>query len=135
MAARARRRQSAIRRAGALGIAIAIALSAVIGGRAYVFCAPMAEARAHCCCPHRPVAHETIGIECCDDRVTPTLPSLERASLDAPAIPPAPVVAVLALDVLFARAAPVATIRERGVASARDGPGPRLHARASVYLI
>jgi len=106
-----------------------------VGGRAYVWCAPMAEARAHCCCPDAPSAHDAISVECCDDRITPSLPSTERGQASSLAIPPAALVAVLALELLFAREVPPEAWRQRAIGAARAGPSERVHARASVYLI
>jgi hypothetical protein len=119
----------------ALAMGLAVALAVLGGGRAYVWCAPMAEARAHCCCPHAAAAHDAIRVDCCDDRVTPSLPSTERGQASTLAIAPPALVAVLALDLLFGREAASDASHEHAIRAARAGPRERLHARASVYLI
>ena len=119
----------------ALAMGLAVALTALAGGRAYVWCAPMAEARAHCCCPSAPAAHDAIGADCCDDRLTPSLPSTERAQASTLAIAPPGLIAVLALELMFAREVAPDAWRQRDIRAARAGPRQRVHARASVYLI
>jgi hypothetical protein len=120
-------------RALGCALALAVATSAFLGGRAYLWCAPMAEARARCCCPPRSADHDALRIECCDERVAPSLPSGVRAALDTPTIAPAPAVAVAAISEIGG-----ALVRRPACAIgplARAGPGERVHAILSVYLI
>ena len=125
---------------GSRGLAVAVlgltlAVTSVLGGRGYVWCAPMAEARAHCCCPHRPAEHDAIRVDCCDDRTAPSLPSAERTASAAPFIAPSLRVAVLSLEEAFGCDALHDVTPGYALRTARAGPDQRVHASASVYLI
>ncbi len=113
----------------ALVLALAFLVSAVFGGTVFVWCAPMAAAMLHACCP--PQAHTERAFEqpCCEGHRVAALPDFSAAELPSPFIPPAPLLAVLALAILFA------------VAAMFDRPPPRLRAhparagpRLPIYL-
>lgn len=124
---------NALKRTGAVALAIVLAGSAILGGRRYVWCAPMAEARERCCCPHEPSEYDTVRIECCEDRVAPSLPSAEQSD---PVMPPvaSPLRTAVIAIALFYRGFVPRPVRS-SAPLARGGPGERVHAIASVYLI
>jgi hypothetical protein len=128
-------RAGGLARALALGLSLVVAASALFGGRAYVWCAPMAEARDHCCCPHGHDTHDAWRVDCCDDRQTPSLPSVERGATATADIPPAALVLVLALELAFLDPGPDGDERAYALRAARAGPRERVHALHSVYLI
>lgn len=108
---------------------------AVLGGRAYVWCAPMGRALAHCCCAPAPTDHAALRTSCCDSRVSPSLPSADAGGMATPPVLP-PLAFTLPVPDTTERRWP----RARGtglppVHAARAGPRLRLHARHSVYRI
>lgn len=107
-----------------------------VAGLGYVWCAPMGEARLHCCCPVDEAADTTdlIGRHCCEGRELAELPAgLADPSSDASVLPAAPLVVVW-LPVQPGPDRPrVATTLP--TARARGGPGSRVHRDCSVYLI
>lgn len=121
----------------------ALALGAV-GGRAYLWCAPMAEARMHCCCPAPDEDLEDaplVSRACCEPRTVGELldgTDVRVAALDvvgAPA-PLAPRLVSVPAAVERDASARVATAPPRRARHpARAGPGRRLHAQVSVYLL
>ncbi len=122
--------------------ASALALGAV-GGRSYLWCEPMHEARLHCCCPlpdEDLADQDLLSTACCEPRTVADLPYGTDALAQAPIIPaPPPALPLVAMGELPEPdegwlAAPS---RRIGLPSqpARAGPGSRLHARCSVYLL
>lgn len=89
-------------RLAALVLAVAYLASAVLGGTVFVWCAPMAAAMLHACCPaearHGPVVEQP----CCEGHRVAALPDLSAGAAPDAWIAPAPLVAVLALAILYA---------------------------------
>jgi hypothetical protein len=126
----------------ALTAASVLALGAV-GGRAYLWCAPMEQARLHCCCPVDEDLEDVARIAraCCEPRALGELPDgtgPRVAGVDLVLAPPtepraswtAPALAELRLTLA------VVPPRPREIRPPpRDGPGARVHARCSVYLL
>jgi len=106
------------------------ALTSILGGRAYVFCAPMGEARAHCCCPSDEEPGPALRVHCCDDHVTPSLPSAEHDPRGAPAALVLAPVAQIGAPALRAVARHSPGRRSIGARA-----GPRLHTLHSVFLL
>jgi hypothetical protein len=116
-------------------LAASLAGAAITAGWSFVFCAPMAEARMHCCCPTPSRTADTIARACCDERSVPALPGAETAADGPPETVAAPLLAVLPLSSLLGglpgdEARLGATLRE-----ARAGPAERLHRANSVFLL
>ncbi|GAB4203513.1 MAG: hypothetical protein OHK0013_17660 [Sandaracinaceae bacterium] len=130
-----------------LSIAVITAASALalgaVGGRAYLWCAPMEEARLHCCCPVDEDLEDVARIArtCCEPRAIGDLldgTDPRIASLGLVIAPPAtePVRWSPRLEVEPSLALAVPARRPREIRPPpRDGPGERLHARCSVYLL
>ncbi|MDQ3034448.1 MAG: hypothetical protein M3Y87_18715 [Myxococcota bacterium] len=115
-------------------LATALAGAAVTAGWSFVVCAPMAEARMHCCCPPASRATDVIARTCCEDRSVPSLPGVDTHE-STPKTFAAPLLAVLPLALLLGGfEASAAEQAPRGV-EARAGPGERLHATHSVFLL
>jgi hypothetical protein len=120
----------------------ALALGAV-GGRAYLWCAPMGEARLHCCCPAPDEDLEDaplVSRACCEPRTVGELldaTDARIAALDLVGAPPPSLPRIVGAPLLEpeldARLAPQPPRRARH--PARAGPGRRLHAQVSVYLL
>lgn len=128
---------AAASRALAGALAIVLAAAAGTAGWSYVWCAPMSEARVHCCCPSPSArsqgSEDVVSRECCDDRSVPSLPTVDAIDA-APKLVAAPLAGLLplwawlgALDEGSGEVAPET--------SARAGPDQRTHASVSVYLI
>lgn len=138
-----RERSRASRARGSLFAATAVmaaALTLVVGatsGLAYLWCAPMQEARSHCCCPaptREEAAHDRVEMQCCELRHTATLASGTLDPHVTHVAPPA-LVAVLPLADAFRAPILVPTSRREARREARAGPRTRPHALHSVYLI
>jgi len=122
--------------------ASALALGAV-GGRSYLWCEPMHEARLHCCCPlpdEDLADQDLVSVACCEPRTVADLPSGTDARAQAPVVPaPPPALPVVAMLEPPALDEGWLTAPSRRIAlpsqPARAGPGRRLHARCSVYLL
>lgn len=118
----------------AAAFAVLFAVAATAQGWSYLWCAPMQQARMSCCCPTSH-DHDAIRGVCCDQR---TIPALERVDLTSspPAAADAPLVAILPRSLLYPAATPVRTSVDRWIdGAARAGPGRRVHAAHSVYLL
>jgi hypothetical protein len=118
---------------GALAVVLSVAASTA--GWSFVWCAPMSEARLHCCCPSAPSGHDAVSRECCDDRSVPGLPGAELFESAPPAVLPAALAGVLPLDVWLGAWARIDGALTETDVEARAGPDQRLHAAHSVYLI
>lgn len=117
--------------------AVAMLTLGVFGGMTYLWCAPMQEARLHCCCPEEEgdATQEMVRRECCEARVVANLPAGAAADPS-----PTPLVAPPALDLTWLAALDVLLPADDGVAvrgreRARAGPRLRLHRRYSVDLV
>ncbi|MBZ0115787.1 MAG: hypothetical protein K8H88_02245 [Sandaracinaceae bacterium] len=97
-----------------------------------LWCAPMHEARLTCCCPTSGPDTCEIGHACCEAQERAAIPdTTARDAHDTIAAPSyAPFPALVVLDAREDRA-----LARRAAVVARAGPGLRVHARASVYLI
>ena len=111
-----------------------------VGGLSYLWCAPMGEARLHCCCPEDEDArsHETVRRLCCETREMAELPSARIDHGAELAVPTAPALAVL--PVLSQVREPVGRAlafgpAPRPVVRVRGSPGRRVHSDCSVYLL
>lgn len=132
-----RRARRALRALTAVLTAGALLSLGVVGGLSYLWCAPMGEARLHCCCPEDD-AHEagtTVRRECCEPRVVAELPAgAADPSPTPPVLPAAPdlVWQLRAADpfVVVARLAPPPPIARARAAL----PGP-VHRACSVFLL
>lgn len=118
-------------------LALVLAAAAATAGWSFVWCAPMSEARVHCCCPSPSVraqaGHDVVSSDCCDERSVPPLASVD--ALDgAPRLVAAPLLGLLPLWAWLG-ALGEATGEVSPETSARAGPGLRTHASVSVYLI
>jgi hypothetical protein len=126
----------------ALTAASVLALGAV-GGRAYLWCGPMEEARLHCCCPVDEDLEDVARIAraCCEPRRLGVLPDgadPRVAALDlviAPPVSTSPSWAPPALEEPPLALAVVGRAPREIRPPPRDGPGARVHARCSVYLL
>lgn len=106
-------------------------------GLDYLWCAPMQQARTHCCCPapsHEEAAHDRIGVQCCETRHLGTLASGVTQAPDR-AVLGAPLVAILPLEDVFRAPVLVSALDRSEPREARAGPRLRPHALHSVYLI
>ena len=111
-----------------------------VGGLSYLWCAPMGEARLHCCCPEDEDArsHETVRRLCCETREMAELPAARIDHGADLAVPTAPMVAVLpVVPQLRApeRRALALTPAPRPVVRVRGSPVRRVHSDCSVYLL
>ena len=116
-------------RLAALALALAFLASAVFGGTLFVWCAPMAAAMLHACCP--PAAHHEPVLEqpCCEGHRVAALPDFSGGALPDLVVPPAPLVALLALAILYA----VAGLSARPPTRLRAHPA-RAGPRVPLYL-
>lgn len=112
-------------RLAALVLAVAYLASAALGGTVFVWCAPMAAAMLHACCPaearHGPVVEQP----CCEGHRVAALPDFASGDLPDAWVPPPALVAVLALAILYA----VAWVSARPPQRLRAHParaGPRV---------
>lgn len=115
-------------------LATALAGAAVTAGWSFVLCAPMAEARLHCCCPPASRATDVIARACCEDRSVPSVPQVESHE-STPRTLAAPLLAVLPLAMLLGGVEASSIERAPRGVEARAGPGQRLHATHSVFLL
>lgn len=122
-------------------VAIATFASVVQAGAAFVVCAPMQRALATCCCPQAPEREERPAVErpCCEDQTVPAADRGDTSTEPSPTLV-GDVVRLAAASVPPPRRAllleehrPTAALRLH--APARAGPGLRLHARNSVFVI
>ena len=117
--------------------AVAVLVAGASSGLDYLWCAPMQQARTHCCCPAptpEEAAHDSIGVQCCELRHVGTLASGVTSSVDH-AVIASPLIAVLPLADVFRAPVLVPELRRTEPREARAGPGRRRHAVHSVYLI
>lgn len=124
-------------RALAVIVAVATLFVGASSGLGYLWCAPMQQARAHCCCPapsREEAAHDRIGVQCCELRELGTLASGVTHAPDR-AVFDSPLVAILPLEDVFRAPVLVSTVRRSDPRAARAGPRLRPHALHSVYLI
>ena len=129
------RRMSA--RALATVVAVATLFVGASSGLSYLWCAPMQQARAHCCCPApsaEEAAHDRVGIQCCERRDIGTLAS-GVTHVSSHAVVPTPLVAILPLEDVFRAPVLASTVGRSDRREARAGPRQRPHALHSVYLI
>ncbi len=123
----------------AVAVAASIAVVFTLGssGLGYLWCAPMQEARSHCCCPApspEEAAHDRIGVQCCELRHMGTLASGVTHGVDH-AVIASPLLAILPLADLFRAPVLAPSVLPGHAREARAGPGRRPHAIHSVYLI
>lgn len=115
-------------------VGLALAAHASLAGLSFVWCAPMQAARLSCCCPvPRGGDEDRISRTCCEDRTLAQVQSViggERA----PALFAAALVAVASLFD-FALGPSSEALAHEHDPRARAGPGERVHARTSVYLL
>lgn len=129
-----------LRRAVTLTLSLIVFALSLTNGAHYVWCAPMARALVHPCCPavHTPEQHGTPSVEplCCEARQLASLPSVLLDHSPGPFVPP-PVVIALALValVLLSRLAPRAppSLRSRRT-HARAGPPIALYLHHCALL-
>ena len=117
--------------------AVATLFVGASSGLDYLWCAPMAQARTHCCCPapsREEAAHDRIGVQCCEVRHIGTLASGVTHAPDRTVFD-APLVAIVPLEDVFRAPLLVSAIRRDERREARAGPRLRPHALHSVYLI
>lgn len=114
----------------ALALAAVLFAMAAVGGTVFVWCAPMAKAMLHTCCP---AAHERVdAVEqpCCEGHRIDAMPDFASGFVATPWIAPPPLVAVLALFLLYAvRGARPESPRRRRTWPARAGPRTPLFLR------
>jgi len=111
-----------------------------VSGLSYLWCAPMGEARLHCCCPEDEDAraHATVRPLCCESRELAELPSARldpSVDLVLASGPEIPALLVspprIEAETRVLALAPAA----RPVVRARGSPGRRVHSDCSVYLL
>ncbi len=104
-------------------LAVAYLAAAVLGGTVFVWCAPMAAAMLHACCPAEARHAPAVAPPCCEGHRVVALPDFAAGDFPDAGVPPAPLVAVLALALLYAvtRLAPRRGLRLRAH-PARAGP-------------
>lgn len=118
-------------------VAVATLFVGASSGLDYLWCAPMEQARAHCCCPaptREEAAHDRIGVQCCEVKALGTLASGVTHTRDR-VVFDSPLVAILPLAQVFDAPVFVSAIRRAEPREARAGPRQRPHALHSVYLI
>lgn len=127
----------ALRLCAALTAVATLALASV-AGLGFLWCAPMAEARLHCCCPPDEVEEgDVVERLCCERRETADMPSGRLANApELIAHPAAPLPVVVTFD---PRPNVTASIprrpARRPMSRARGSPATRVHAACSVYLL
>lgn len=130
--------QRGLRPAVALAVALTTLVLSASSGLGYVWCAPMQQARTHCCCP-TPTAEERatdrFQVSCCERRELGAMPSGTSGALAHHVIVAAPCTGVVSLEVAFAAPTLAIDAPRTSEHEARAGPGQRTHARHSVYLI
>lgn len=117
----------------------ALLIATLLGGFAFVWCAPMQRAMVRSCCPAPHADEATRGAPaldqpCCEDRRLASLPTLDLASpLDLGVLPPA-LVAVISLALWFsARGMKPIPRSAFAMVRARGPPGRRRHLVLSVF--
>lgn len=81
--------------------ALAVLLSTTLGGAVFVWCAPMARAMLHACCPPEHATERTFEQPCCEAHRVDAMPSFAAGYVPVPWIAPPPLVAVIALALLY----------------------------------
>ncbi len=109
-------------------VVLAVLVPAAVGGLSFVWCAPMARALLHTCCPASAQDHGAVlEAPCCEGQRVATLASFRLDAPPAPWVPPPMLVALIALAVLYAAGAVAPGIPWRRRATrARAGPSPPL---------
>lgn len=106
--------------------ALAVLASTLLGGAVYVWCAPMARAMLHACCPSDHASEGAIEQPCCEAHRVDAMPSFAAGYVPTPWVAPPPLVAVIALALLYAVATWGAPMRRVVFANPpRAGPGRR----------
>lgn len=122
----------------ALVTAAATLALASVAGLGFLWCAPMEEARLHCCCPAGDAEErDVLERHCCERREAADMPSARlAAAFDLGAHPPAPLPAVVLLEPRpITQHTPALRSGPRPISRARGSPERRLHAVCSVYLL
>jgi len=106
-----------------LVLSLAFLASAALGGTVFVWCAPMARAMLHACCPSTAPHEAVIASPCCEGHQIAALPDGTTGTTVDVWIPPAPLVAVIALALLYTTAmSSVSTPLRLRMHPARAGP-------------
>lgn len=131
---------TAARRALAAALALAVFAVSLVGGARFVWCAPMARAMAHSCCPSTHAAGErpapAVEPQCCEARRLASLPLTTFDLAPDLAVPPPLAVGLVVFAlVLLTALAPRAPPRVRPrLARARAGPRAPLYLRHCALL-